>query len=224
LGGVEGNAVPKLEAYGVVVVMISWDSQRSGFLFFGLTDRQRALGNTADGAERFGVVLDNLREALQAREQLHLTHPPITLLAHSMGTIVLQKHIEKNNGLGGQTAGPTFTNVVISSADADNIGHAAWVDKIAGIENVFITTNPIDPTLAESNEGRPANAVALGRDPGSELSQDATYALISIKAHEIFTKRPDHPELSNFFGASFASTAVPLGTPLPPPGRRFRLR
>jgi len=223
LAGVEGHAVAKLEAYGVVVVMISWDSERSGFLIFGLSDRARSLGNTAAGAQRLGVVLDSLGESLQSREQLHLTHPPITLLAHSMGTIVLQKYIEQNNGFRRQTAGPTFTNVLISSADADNIGHATWVDKIANVEHVFITTNPDDPTLVKSDEGRPANAVALGRNPGNALSQGATYAVISIKAHEIFTKRLDHPELSNFFGTSFVSDVVPLGVALPPPGRRFRL-
>ena len=85
LGGVEGKAVAKLEAYGATVVMFSWDSQRSGFLFFGLTDRERALGNTSEGASRFGRVLGVFDQAIAEARQAGITPPSVTLLAHSMG-------------------------------------------------------------------------------------------------------------------------------------------
>src|ERR1051326_1842550 len=224
LGGVEGKAVAKLEAYGATVVMFSWDSQRSGFLFFGLTDRERALGNTSEGASRFGRVLGVFDQAIAEARQAGITPPSVTLLAHSMGTIVLQRFVEINNGWRPSASGALFTNVILSSADADNLGHAAWVEKIAAVERVFITVNRNDDTLVRSHEGRQPTAVALGLDPGELLSEAATYALISINAHEIFTKRTDHQEISTFFAAAFEGREIPLGDPLPAPGRRFRLR
>jgi hypothetical protein len=134
---------------------------------------------------------------------------------------VLQRFVEAN---GWQPAVvPLFTNVILSSADADNLGHALWVNKIAAAERVFLTVNGKDDTLAKSTEGRPASAVALGLNPGAVLADAATYATISIDAHEVFTKRPDHPELSGFFGAAFDGRDIPLGQALPGPGRRFRL-
>jgi len=69
LGGVEGKAVQKLEAYGAVVAMFSWDSERSGFLLFGISDRARALRNTPAAAQRLQIVLDNLGAAMIRRQR-----------------------------------------------------------------------------------------------------------------------------------------------------------
>lgn len=224
LGGVEGKAVSKLEAYGATVVMVSWDSQRSGFLLFGLTDRERALGNTADGARRLGQVLDALEASVTEARQAGVALPSITFLAHSMGTIVVQRYVERNGSWRRPDAGRLFTNVILSSADADNLDHPKWVDKIAAVERLFVTVNGSDDTLVRSKEGRPASAVALGLDPGGLLSEAATYARIDIQAHEIFTRRPEHPELVSFFAAAFDGKEIPLGERLSAPGKQFRLR
>lgn len=223
LGGVEGRAVAKLEDYGVVVVMVSWDSRRSGFLFFGLSDRERALANAPEAGRRFGEVLGRLGESLNERAQQNLSHPPITLLAHSMGANALQKYIEQNHGWQRPTTGPVFTNVILSSADPDNLTHAPWVTEMARVERVFITVNPDDDILRRATEARPPNTVALGRDPGNVLSENPAYVFLRIDAHEIFTKRASHPRITAFFQSIFANNEVSLGTPLPPPGRRFRL-
>jgi pimeloyl-ACP methyl ester carboxylesterase len=213
---IEGHAVKKLEDYGPAAVLFSWDSKRGR----GFKDRERPLSNTPEGARRFASVLDKLSESLAGAPA---SHPPVTLLAHSMGTIVVERYVEQNGGWRSPGQGPLFSNVVLSSADADNIGHPVWVDKIASVERVFVTVNPMDPTLEDSVEARQPNAVALGRNPGPPLSNTATYAMLEVKAHEIFTKRPEHPEISNFFAAAFSGN-VPAGEALPAPGHRIRLR
>lgn len=196
---VEGKAVEKIEAYGSQAAMFSWDSQRGGFLFFGLKDRERALRNMDDSAQRFAAVIEKLGSAAAA---VGSSRPPLTLLAHSMGSIVLQRTIERNGWRG--TA--LFDNVVISSADADNIGHAVWVDKIAAVERVFVTVNPSDPTLKDSMDARPPGALPLGLSPGTTLSARANYVDVDIKAHEIFSKGHGHPEIERFFGTAFSGS------------------
>lgn len=199
--GVEGKAVPKLEAYGSKAALLSWDSQRGGFLFFGLSDRQRALGNMDAAAQRLSDTIEKLGRAAAA---VGPARPPLTLVAHSMGSIVLQRYIENNAGWRTPGAGRLFDNVVISSADADNLGHAAWVDKIAAVERVFLTVNPSDPTLAKSKEGRQPNAGPLGINPGNVLSSKAIYVDIKIEAHEVFSKGHGHAEIERFFADALA--------------------
>ena len=211
IANIEGHAVEKLEAYGASVVMFSWDSKRGR----GFKDRDRPLGNMPEAAQRFAGVLDAVANAVAGAPA---QHPPVTLLAHSMGTIVVQTYVKQNGGWRSPGAGRLFSNVVLSSADADNLGHPAWVNQIAAVERVFVTVNPVDPTLEDSTEARQPNAVALGRDPGGVLSNAATYAMLEIKAHEIFTKRPEHPEISKFFDAAFKGAGEAQ------PGQRIRLR
>ena len=197
---VEGKAVPKIEAFGAVAAMFSWDSKRGGFLFFGLSDRERPLGNVDAAADSFKVTLDKLAAAIAT---VGAARAPLTLLAHSMGTIVLQRYIEKN-GWPAPVGAPLFRNVIVSSADADNLGHTAWVDRIAAVERVFITLNPKDPILEDSKEKRQPNALPLGMNPGNALSAEARYVDITIGAHEVFSKGHGHPEIERFFAAAFA--------------------
>jgi pimeloyl-ACP methyl ester carboxylesterase len=201
---VEGKAVSKLEAYGTKTVLFSWNSQRCGFLLVGLDNRQCPLENIEGpdgGAARFKATLDALAASLTE----HRTHPPVTLVAHSMGTIVVQRYVELNDGWAGGRK--LFDNVVISSSDATSEGHAAWVEKIAAVERVFVTTNPKDPFLEKSKTATPPNLHPLGLDAGPQRSTRARYVDFDIEAHEIFTRRDDHPEISGFFDAVFKGQA-----------------
>jgi len=211
LAGVEGKAVSKIEDYGSAAVLFSWDSRRGD----GLTDRERPLANMPESGRRFAAVLEAVAQAVAAAPA---QHPPLTLLAHSMGTIVVQTYVQQNGGWRSPGQGRLFANVVLSSADADNLGHPAWVDKVAEVERVFVTINPVDPTLERSVEARQPNAIALGQEPGAVLSNVTTYAMLQIKAHEIFKKRPEHPEISRFFDSAFKGGGAVN------PGQRIRLQ
>lgn len=189
--GVEGRAVEKLTAYGTDVVLFSWDSRRGGFLFLGLDDRVRPLENTADAAKRFGKVLVELRQSISR----HPTHPPLVLVAHSMGAVVLENYV-KQSGWDGLRGGRLFDMVILTSADTDNEGHVAWVDLIARVELVYVTVNPGDYFLQNSTDQRPDGVLALGLDPGPQLSELATYielhcersAALAFEVHEVLTQ------------------------------------
>lgn len=219
---VEGEAVRKLEEYGTKVVLFSWDSKKGGGIFQPF-DRDRPLANTPEGARRFAGVIEKLDQSLAQLAASGRRPPPLTLLAQSMGTIVLQKYVD-TVGWRPPAGQARFNRVVLSSADADNLGHAAWVDKIASVERVFVTVNPSDSVLKRSKEARAPNAAALGLVPGDVLAQHPMYVHIDLDGHEVFTRGRRHPEIERFFAAVFAGTEIPPGDPLPPPGRRFRLR
>jgi esterase/lipase superfamily enzyme len=216
---VEGKAVSKLEAYGVKVVLFSWDSKAES-----LFDRKLPLSHMEESSKRLSDVMNALASSIGAMEEAHLQHPPVTLLAHSMGTIVVKTYAEGDHPWKTPGGAPLFTNVILSSPDADDIGHASWVDKIARIEPVFVTTNPSDPTLKESNDARVSPARPLGLDPGNTVATTAKYVHIDVEKHEIFTKTASHPEISLFFADLFEGKDPNLSDALALPGHQFRLR
>lgn len=185
-----GRAVHKLESYGTNVVMVSWDSKAKG------QDRLVPLSHMDAAAGTLKTVLDAYAAA-RARRPARVE--PVTLIAHSMGTIVLQTYAEKPDRTFPRQL---FTNVILTSADADGDGHANWIDKIAAVENVFITVNDKDRVLekaAKQPKGRPHPP--LGRAPGAALADKASYITIHTKAHEIFAPDPDRAALTQFFDA-----------------------
>lgn len=220
LAGVEGKAVEKLEAYGTTVVLVSWDSERGE----GLRDRSRALSNMPASATRLAFVIEQFDRALRASEASGSPHPPVTLLAHSMGTIVLQTYVQSNTSGWPKAGHKLFNTVVLSSADADDVGHASWVNEIAGLERVFVTINPDDPTLLESTDSRPSSAHALGLGAGANVALSANYVQFREKAHEVFTQRANRSDVSNFFAAVFKDGTIPLGDAVTTaPGHQFQL-
>lgn len=161
-----GKAVPKIElGYDVSVLMFNWDS---AFPFLRFRDRGRALSHTAAGAERFGELLQHLQRYFAARPAL--ARP--VLLAHSMGSIVLQKAVD---GGGWPDAAPVFRQVVLSQPDADDIGHAAWLDRLGQKETVYVTWNADDRVLRQSDDERPNGAHALGLGSTQPLAAHCRY-------------------------------------------------
>lgn len=211
---VEGQAVRKIKAYGVSVLMLSWDSKRGGKPW-EFRDRDRPLQQTPEAGRRIGTVL----HALSAWLAEHPTHPPVTLLVHSMGTIALQRCLEG----GGWPASerPLFASVVLSSADADDLGHQHWVEKIPASENVYVTFNPGDPALKISTESRAPGAVALGLGAAQDLADNARYvelhadprAARRFKAHETFNKCVclGHAQVIRFFHDRFHGKPSEVG-------------
>jgi len=187
---IEGKAVRKLEAYGVRVLYFSWDSKRGTWVL----DRQRPLDNTADAAEKLGKVLTRL----QAWRASHATTAPLILLAHSIGTIVLKRYLERLAGNGEAWPGgggeAFFANVLLSSADADDEGHDAWLEQIPSRERVFVTFNPHDHVLNRSYNSRKDGVDPLGLGKLASFAKNATYVDLipnaasdeSFQAHESF--------------------------------------
>jgi hypothetical protein len=214
---VEGRAVHKLEdIYKVPVIMFSWDSARSDeFWGLNLWDRSRPLSNINAAVKRFRTVIEKLEPLAALRDR-----KPFVLLAHSMGTIVLQSYVREH----GHFPPGLFANVVLSSADADNKDHDAWVQPLTRTSRVYVTVNAGDDTLFYAWSCRDWGVEALGLNPGSALARDANYVPFEpMAAHEIFYRTPSERESSDPV-FSFYDTVLKGGayTVRPSPSRRRR--
>jgi len=182
---IEGRAVHKIERqYGSPVLMFNWDSK--GFL----GDRTKPLSRMKKSAESLTSVLQAIVKYRESRESAL----DIVLLVQSMGSIVVQTVVEEH---GWPAKRAIFKNVLFSASDSDAPSHAKWIDEIGKIENVFVTINYDDKALKWAKDARARGVLALGRDPGSELSPHVRYVDISglgknhdepIKTHELFNK------------------------------------
>lgn len=184
---VKGLAVHKIErGYDAQVLMFNWDSDFPGVRF---RDRDRPLSHAEPGAR----VLTQVLQGLDAWQAANPNARKPALLAHSMGTIVLQKAVE-----GGvwPFASPLFSSVLLSQPDADDIDHHVWLDRLASRERVYVTLNADDRVLLKSKDARPAGARALGLGTNEPLAQQATYVDLTNMGptgdqdddHEVFGK------------------------------------
>lgn len=218
--GFDGDAVPKLSAYGANVVMFSWDSKRGR----GLYDRSRPLANMDDAQKHLSTVLDAFALAVAARG--NAPRPQLTLLAHSMGTIVVQRYVQAQQGF----PHPIFDNVILSSSDADNLQSTSWIDPLAAHEPVFITVNQDDRVLGHAADQRREipDAKPLGLDPGTDRSASANVTYIVVppaKAHELFSQS-DKLRLANaFYATAFVNGDTKrLGVAVPATSNERRLQ
>lgn len=207
----KGLAVWKLElGYDCSVVMFNWDSAFPGISFL---DRSRALENAVEGSRRLAEFLGELA----LFEASHPTAAKPALLAHSMGSIVLQRAVEGGTW---SIAGPLFRQVVLSEPDADDVGHSAWLGVLGGYENVFCTLNADDKILKRSDDARPAGAHALGLGTTEPLAPNVKYIdLTSMGAlgatdddHEVFGKAAMNGQVNvcAFFEQALLGTNVRL--------------
>lgn len=207
----EGKAVHKIErGYDASVLMFNWDSAFKGFNFL---DREVPLSHTDAGGIAFGKVLQGLQEFQHDRPD---ARKPV-LLVHSMGSVVVQKTLETGNW---PEATGLFSAVLFSQPDADDLGHAAWLNKLASRERTYVTLNKDDHVLQRSIDARPPGAHALGLDTNQPLASRATYVDISRMGavgkkdedHEVFGKGAMNQQfhLCQFFTQALTGQPVVL--------------
>lgn len=183
----EGLAVHKIErGYDVRVLMLNWDSAFRGLNWY---DREVPLSHTEAG----GLMLGQTLAALQKFETANPGSTRPALLIHSMGSIVVQRAIE--GGYWPAVSG-LFSAVLFSEPDADDVGHASWLDSLAQRERTFVTQNRDDHVLHRSTDARPVGAQALGLGTSQPLASHAIYVDLSSMGpigkkdddHEVFGK------------------------------------
>jgi esterase/lipase superfamily enzyme len=213
LGGkfTKGMAVHKIErGYDVRVLMFNWDSAFKGMNVF---DREVPLSHTEAG----GLALGQVLSALQAFEASTPGFVRPALLVHSMGSIVVQRALEGGHW---PAASGLFSAVLFSQPDADDVGHASWLDALAKRERTFVTLNRDDHVLRRSTDGRPAGSQALGLGTTQPLARHATYVdLTNMGAlgqkdddHEVFGKGAMNGQLyvCQFFTQALTGQTVVL--------------
>lgn len=178
---VEGGAVRKIEDhYNATVLMFNWDSQ--AFLY----DRSKPLSKMKESAESLAVVLTKMWKYFES-------HPDVkrpSLVAHSMGSIVVETYIKKY-GWFPYAASALFSRVFFTSPDADNTNHWIWLNEIGRTEKVYLSINKNDDILEKSNNDREGEAKPLGLWPISPYSENVVYLDLTNIAggvHEAFNK------------------------------------
>ena len=207
----KGMAVHKIElGYNVRVVMFNWDSAFHGWNLF---DREVPLSHTEAG----GLALGQMLAALESFERMNPETSRPALLVHSMGSIVVQRAVEQGHW---PAASGLFSSVLFSEPDADDVGHATWLEALARKEKLFVTQNHDDNVLRRSTDARPAGAQALGLGTSQALAPDAIYVdLTSLGAigkkdedHEVFGKGAMNGQLyvCQFFTQALTGQTVVL--------------
>lgn len=178
---VEGGAVRKIEEYyNATVLMFNWDSQ--AFLY----DRTKPLSKMKRSADSLAVVLSKMWAYFQARPKLKRP----SLIAHSMGSIVVETYVKKY-GWFPQANSALFSKIFFTSPDADNLNHWVWLTEIGHNEKVYLSINKNDDILEKSNDERDNGAKPLGLRPVLPYAENITYldvTSIGGGMHEAFNK------------------------------------
>lgn len=178
---VEGGAVRKLEDhYNATVLMFNWDSQ--AFLY----DRTQPLSKMKQSADSLAVVLSKMWNYFQTRPKLKRP----TLIAHSMGSIVVETYVKKYGWFPHANAA-LFSKIFFTSPDADNLNHWVWLTEIGQNEKVYLSINKNDDILEKSNDERDNVTKPLGLRPILPYAENITYLDISNIGggmHEAFNK------------------------------------
>ena len=139
--------IPHLQKdYGASVVMFHWFPSFNG----PLSRPEKPARNAASDLKKV------LHKYKKYKEKNNITIKA-TLLAHSMGNIVLEEYF-KNHHTAGALGQELFDTVILNAADVDRDGHHDWVQKIDFTKNLYITRNKKDSIL-----GLSAKSVGKGR-------------------------------------------------------------
>ncbi|MCP4409635.1 MAG: alpha/beta hydrolase [Gammaproteobacteria bacterium] len=181
--------------YSSKVIMYHWPSWE-GFLAF-------PEGSARTSAKDFVSVLRELREYKRNNSQL-IEGINFTLLAHSMGSIVLEQSILEMEH---NAFGDIFDTVVVSSSASAGKGHSNWVSKIDLSDHIYITVNTDDSMLGRA--GIKTNARRLGKGLQNragvdfELASNAKYIDLteSTLRHRYYIHKEltDRPVAKAFF-------------------------
>ena len=191
--------------YNVSILTYTWPSYtgRSGF--------------PDEKARNSRTGLENVLKSLYRIKKTGGYNQPISLLTHSMGSIVLQGLMEKSTG--SLLPKHSFESVVISASASSHKDHKKWVEKLTFFKKAYIVSNSNDKALLclEGKKllcklGLRFNLSArLGRIGGSvpeENASNATYIDFTKstgKSHRYYINHAKKsPRVFNFYRAALA--------------------
>jgi len=123
--------------YSAKVIMFNWGPSWKGPLGYP----EDAAGAAAEDFKKV------LRDFSQYKKQngIEIDGIKMTLLTHSMGSIVIEKGFESKTLLP-----QVFDTIVISSSASAGKTHSKWVENIDVAKNIYITVNKADPILGKA--------------------------------------------------------------------------
>ncbi len=174
LGAVLDRAAVFEQLYDVEVVAFSWPANGGGVhgTISYLSDKRDAQASVGALDRCFGKLAQYLQEIhadhvkrIEAEANARFTDDAekwnrffseqsqkwcpftVNMVLHSMGNYLF-KHVLGSSAYRGDCL--IFDNVVLAAADANNKGHAEWVDRIRCRRRVYVTINERDIALAAS--------------------------------------------------------------------------
>lgn len=162
-----GSVVPELaSAYQAGAIMFYWPGSDNGC----------PLGFPENEARAAGPALRYLLMKVHAyglARPAKLANVKLTLLAHSMGNIVLESALSSPTGL----PSSLFSTLVLNASTTALANHATWLASADFVTNVYVTVNANDKVLLAAGLGR---GPRLGRQLESEpLTSRADYVDVS---------------------------------------------
>ncbi|WP_372365535.1 alpha/beta hydrolase [Candidatus Uabimicrobium sp. HlEnr_7] len=187
-------------SYKVKVLAFHWSPSWDGPLGWEKPKR-----GAVASAEKLLFVLQALQKYQSKHQQLN-----VSLLTHSMGSLVLQSFIEKYP----RTISSLFKNVVISASASPLKKHADWVNDLQMQQQLYITINNNDSILAVA--GSSLFSARLGKKlrkffGGYEtLSDNSIYIDVSDLGvnHRYYIGSKNH--LHNFYSLVLSGKSVDL--------------
>jgi esterase/lipase superfamily enzyme len=128
------------EKYAAKVVMFHWPSWSS------LITRPVAVAK--ESAHELDEVIKLIRDYKEAHSDV-FAHKKITLLAHSMGNVVVREFVENYyaHDLNNPELGPLFENFVSAGADIGFTDHRPWFEALDFTNKKFVLMNNRDIML-----------------------------------------------------------------------------
>lgn len=181
--------------YSSKVIMYHWPSWEGPLAF--------PEGNARASARDFAIVLKELGEYQRKNSQL-LEDIKFTLLAHSMGSIILEEFAlnSENNSFD-----KVFDTIVVSSSASAGKDHSNWIGRIDFADNIYVTVNRDDPMLGKAGVKKRARRLGKGLSNREgvkfELAKNAKYIDVSESSlgHRYYLHRDlkDRPVVKSFF-------------------------
>lgn len=191
----------EIESYGVNVIAFSWPSNPGpNFILRAMKEYKRARKNSRRSVVAMERFLDKLVNYVECRGSAGEIK---TLVVHSLGNYLLQNFVltpdfENQTGI--------FKNVVLHQADADNPGHAGWVDKLGKNSRVIITLNETDDVLDFSDIFNPNRIGNTASNLCSSVANyyDFTHAEGADDSHRLWHKPAlENGNIKEFFARVF---------------------
>lgn len=189
-----------LSGYGVCTIGFTWDADDGGY------DETRPVASVNDFHRFLGI--------LRAYLQSHPTAAKPSLLAHSMGNIIISE-LAKDDLLFADRA-TLFGNIVFSAAAVKQKRHKRWLEKAGVAERNYVMINPNDTMLKLAGFGLKPDM--LGQDlksPGvaAEQATDVSLDRLDVK-HRYFVKpgQKEQANLYSFYAQALTGATVNLAS------------
>jgi len=193
--------------YNSKVIMLHWESWNGPFDF--------PAGNARGRYQNLISVLKDIQAYVAKNpEKMNAIH--VNLLAHSMGTLMLEEAIKSRPNFCKDTI---IDNIVLTASASALKNHSSWISSIEFARNIYVVMNTLDPMLMLASlkmRGKRLGVANLRRLKGDiQFANNTKYIDVSssMLPHRLYLHRYLiwAPFVKRFFNQVFAGEPAYLG-------------